>query len=102
MTRHLFMTGFVMLSACATTSTAPFGMAQDRFVTFDCDGQDFQARFNADTKTIRVRSQHGAAELGPDGSDYRGDGFTLSNADGGGLSLLHEGKTLGKNCKPSA
>lgn len=88
------------VASCATTAGTPAGMEAGRFVTYGCDKGGFQARWNPDGKTVRVRSQHGAAELAPaaEGS-YSGDGFVLRTGGPDGVSLAHEGKVLSKNCK---
>lgn len=88
------------LAACATTPAAPGGMEAGKFVTFNCDKGSFQARWDPDGKTVRVRSQHGAAELSPAAEEsYSGDGFVLRTAGPDGVSLAHEGKVLSKSCK---
>jgi len=88
------------VASCATMTGAPAGMEAGKFVTYGCDKGGFQARWNQDGKTVRVRSHHGAAELAPaaEGS-YSGDGFVLRTAGPDGVSLAHEGKVLSKNCK---
>jgi hypothetical protein len=89
-----------LASACASMAPAPTGMEAGKFVTFDCDGGDFQARWNPDTSTVRVRSHHGSAELdkAADGS-FRGDGFELVSASGAMPTLAHGGKVISKNCR---
>jgi hypothetical protein len=88
-----------LLAGCATV-TPPAGMVPGKFVSFDCPGgQDFQARFNPDGNTVRVRSHSGAAELSAQGENYAGDGFTLTLKGAEGISLSFGGKTLGRNCK---
>lgn len=88
------------LTACATTAPAPAGMEAGKFVSFDCEGQDFQARYSADTGTVRVRSHSGAAELARAGDDaFAGEGYKLTLRGASGMSLEHAGKLLGKNCK---
>jgi hypothetical protein len=86
------------ISGCATGTPPPAGMEVGRFVAYDCEGQDFQARFNPESNTVRVRTHHGAAELSAAGSGvYAGDGFKLSV--GSGVSIEHDGKVLGRNCR---
>jgi hypothetical protein len=87
------------LAACSTMTPAPTGMEAGKFVTFDCEGGDFQARWNAETSTVRVRTHHGAAELTKvaDGK-FTGDGYELVSA-GGVTTLSHAGKVVSKNCK---
>lgn len=89
-----------VLTACASMAPAPSGMEAGKFVNFDCDGGDFQARWNPETSTVRVRSHHGSAELdkASDGS-FRGEGFELSTTSSGGPTLAHAGKVISKNCK---
>lgn len=88
------------VASCTTTAEAPAGMEAGKFVNYGCDKGGFQARWNPDGKTVRVRSHHGAAELAPaaEGS-YSGDGFVLRTVGPDGVSLAHEGKVLSKNCK---
>ena len=89
----------IALTACSTMTPAPTGMEAGKFVTFDCEGGDFQARWNPETSTVRVRTHHGAAELNKvaDGR-FSGDGYELVSA-GGSTSLMHDGKAVSKNCK---
>lgn len=88
------------LAACVTTLSGPAGMEAGRFVSFACEGGAFQARWNSEGNTVRVRSLHGAAELTrTEGGTYAGDGFALQTSGQDGVSLSHAGKTLGKNCK---
>lgn len=89
----------VVLAACATMAPAPAGMESGKFVSFDCDGGDFQARWNPETSTVRVRTHHGAAELNKvaDGR-FTGDGYELVTA-GGATTLTYGGKVVSKNCK---
>jgi hypothetical protein len=102
MTTRVFAIGAVTLAlaACATTAPAPAGMEAGKFVSFDCEGQDFQARYSVDTGTVRVRSHSGAAELSRAGDDaFSGEGFKLMLRGANGIALEHGGKMLGKNCK---
>ena len=89
------------LSACATAGTAPAGLKDGAFTSFDCDGGDFQARWSATSNTVRVRTHHGAAELSPnkEGTSYSGDGYVLNLAGQDGISLTQGGKVVSKNCK---
>lgn len=87
-----------LVAGCASVK-APAGMEAGKFVSFDCSGQDFQARFNPDGNTVRVRSHGGAAELSAQGDSYVGEGFVLALKGPDGISLSHSGKVLGKNCK---
>jgi hypothetical protein len=90
----------VVLASCATTGATTSALERGKFVAFDCEGQAFQARLSAEGNTVRVRTQHGAAELSPAGeSRYSGDGFTLHTKGSNGIALEHGGKLLGKNCK---
>ena len=90
----------VALAACASTVLAPVGMEAGKFISFACEGGAFQARWNPEANTVRVRSQHGSAELAPvEGGAFAGEGFALQTSGKDGTSLSHTGKTLGKNCK---
>ena len=82
----------VLASACASMAPTPAGMEAGKFVTFDCEGGDFQARWNPETSTVRVRSHHGSAELDKvaEGT-FRGDGFELVSAGISGATLTHAG-----------
>lgn len=96
----LLFTTSVAVVGCAATAQAPAGMQAGQFVAFDCEGQDFQARFNPQGNTVRVRSHAGSAELSAAGSDvYAGEGYRLSLKGKDGIVLEHGGKVLGKNCK---
>jgi len=89
----------VVLAACSTMTSAPAGMEPGKFVSFDCEGGDFQARWNPETSTVRVRTHHGAAELSKVADDrFSGDGYELVSA-GGVTTLSHAGKVVSKNCK---
>lgn len=100
-TRFVLVIGAVAaLAACATGAPVPAGLEAGRFVNFDCDGQDFQARFDPDGKTVRVRTHHGAAELAPAGDGvFQGEGFKLVMRGAAGVTIEHGGKALGRNCK---
>jgi len=89
----------LILGACSTMTPAPAGMESGKFVSFDCEGGGFQARWNPETSTVRVRTHHGAAELSKvaDGR-YSGDGYELVTA-GGATTLSLGGKVVSKNCK---
>jgi hypothetical protein len=89
----------VVLGACASMTPPPAGLESGKFVSFDCEGADFQARWNPETSTVRVRSKHGAAELkkAADGR-FTGEDYEMVSA-GGATTLSHAGKVVGKNCK---
>lgn len=99
MLRLAIIAASASLAACATTSS-PMGLQEGQFVSFDCEGSDFQARWNAQTKTVRVRTIHGAAELNQAGdAKFEGDGFVLQTTTADGTAISHSGKVIGKNCK---
>jgi hypothetical protein len=87
------------LAGCSSMAPAPAGMESGKFVSFNCEGGAFQARWNPETSTVRVRSHHGASELRKvaDGR-FSGDGYELVMA-GNTSTLSHAGKVVGKNCK---
>jgi len=89
----------VALAACSTMAPAPAGMESGKFVSFGCESGGFQARWNAETSTVRVRTHHGAAELSKvaDGR-YTGEGYELVSS-GSAVTLSHAGKVINKNCK---
>ncbi len=88
------------LAGCATTASAPAGLEAGKFVSFNCEGSGFQARFNPDGNTVRVRTHHGAAELASAGDGvYQGEGYKLAMKGASGMTIEHSGKALGKNCK---
>src|SRR5687768_10681715 len=92
------------LAGCATTAGVPAGMAAGKFVSFACaDGKTFSARAADGGASVRVRAHQGSAELDrkADGV-YEGDGYKLVTQGSDGVSLLHDGKTQGKNCKAAA
>lgn len=97
------LTGFVsavVLAGCATPSPVPAGMQAGKFVKFDCEGDDFQARFNPDGNTVRVRTRHGSAELAAAGDGiYQADGFKVTFKGANAISIEHSGKVVGRNCK---
>jgi len=91
------------LAGCAT-QTVPAGMASGKFVSFACaDGKTFSARAADDGATVRVRAHHGSAELDRKGDGvYEGDGYKLVTQGADGITLVHDGKPQGKNCKAAA
>jgi len=89
-----------LIAGCATTAPVPAGLEAGRFVNFDCEGQDFQARFDPEQNTVRVRTHRGSAELAAAGGGvFQGEGFRLSMAGAKGITIEHDGKPLGTSCK---
>jgi hypothetical protein len=88
-----------LTAGCATVPSTPAGMEAGKFVQFECSGQSFQARFNPDGNTVRVRSHSGAAELSAQSDGYADEGYMLALKGPDGITLTHAGKVLGKNCK---
>lgn len=89
-----------LLAGCATGSSVPTGMKAGQFVTFNCDGgKAFQARAAADGSTVRVRYE-GGYELDNKGAGvYEADGWKLVTQGPGAAELMHNGKSVQKNCK---
>jgi hypothetical protein len=90
----LLSVAVIGLAACASTM-APGSMEDGKFTSFDCDGGDFHARWNAASNTVRVRSNYGAAELPAKAKDvFTGDGYELQLAGKDGVSLSRERRTV--------
>jgi len=89
-----------LLAGCATGPAVPTGMKAGQFVTFNCEGgKSFQARATADGSTVRVRYD-GGYELDNKGAGvYESDGWKLVTEGPGAAELIHNGKTIQKNCK---
>lgn len=88
------------LVGCASSPSLPVGMKAGQFVTYNCEGgKTFQARAAADGSTVRVRYE-GGYELDSKGSGvFEADGWKLSTQGAAAAELVHNGKTLLKNCK---
>lgn len=91
---------FAALAGCATSTGLPTGMKAGEFVTFSCEGgKTFQARAAADGSSVRVRFE-GGYELDNKGAGvYEADGWKLVTQGPGSAELIHNGKSLQKNCK---
>jgi hypothetical protein len=89
-----------LLAGCATGPAVPTGMKAGQFVTFNCEGgKSFQARAAADGSTVRVRYE-GGYELDNKGAGvYESDGWKLTTQGPGAAELMHNGKSVRKNCK---
>ena len=97
----LAISAALLASACATTSV-PEGMKAGEFVRLSCAAQSFQVRAADDGRSVRVRSQHGSAELDKKADGvFEGEGFALSALGDQRISLSHNGKLLGSRCKPA-
>lgn len=93
----------LVLSACSSTPSLPSGMSVGQFSRVVCEGgSSFSLRFAEAGQSVRVRALHGAAELerGQDGA-YTGDGYRLTLDGADGLALTHNGKSMGRQCKPA-
>ena len=89
-----------MRVACASSPKPPEGMKVGQFVRFSCEGSGFQARVAEDGKSVRVRALHGSAELDMKSEGiYEGEGYRLATAGSDAVSLMHNGRLQGKNCK---
>ena len=89
-----------LLAGCASSPSLPIGMKAGQFVTYTCEGgKTFQARAADDGSTVRVRYE-GGYELDNKGAGiYEADGWKLSTQGAAAAELVHNGKTLLKNCK---
>ncbi len=89
-----------LLGGCATSVALPTGMKAGQFVTFSCEGgKSFQARAADDGSTVRVRHE-GGYELDNKGAGiYEAEGWKLVTQGPGAPELIHNGKSIGKNCK---
>jgi hypothetical protein len=98
-TAILIATAALALAGCASTQSIPAGMKAGEFVSYNCDGgKRLMARAAADGSTVRVRYE-GGYELDRKGDGvYEGEGWKLMT-QGAGTELVHNGKTVLKNCK---
>lgn len=89
-----------LVVGCATGSMVPAGMKAGQFVTFSCEeGKTFQARAADDGSTVRVRYE-GGYELDNKGAGvYEAEGWKLVTQGPSGAELMHNGKSVRKNCK---
>ena len=99
---------FVIVAAlsagCANTGNSVPGLVKGKFVALSCaDNKSFQLRASDDGASVRVRAMHGSAELASQGQGiFQGDGYLLRTQGEGSISLEHDGKSLGRGCKPAA
>lgn len=95
--------GLAVLAGCASNPVVPSGMKVGEFVTFNCEGgKRFQARAAAGGDTVRVRYEGGyELDRKADGV-YEADGWKLVTQGPGTPELLHDGKSIAKNCKAAA
>lgn len=100
---------FIAVSAIATLGGCATGGGKSaaeqtpgKFITYTCEGnKSFQARFDAENGTARIRTHDGSAELtkGARGLYRDDDGlWILALADGNGTELVHKSKAQYKNC----
>lgn len=94
------LVAIALLAGCATKTPVPVGMKAGQFVTFNCEGgKSFQARAAADGSTVRVRYE-GGYELDSKGAGvYEAEGWKLVTQGPGATELMHNGKSIHKNCK---
>jgi hypothetical protein len=92
--------GVTMFAGCATTNSVPAGLKAGQFVTLSCEGgKTFQARAANDGSSVRVRYE-GGYELDSKGAGvYEFDGWKLVTQGPGATELMHNGKSVLKNCK---
>ncbi|NDY89605.1 lysozyme inhibitor [Ideonella livida] len=89
------------LVACSSAPTLPAGFAAGQFGRVNCeDGKTFQARFQEDGSSVRVRALHGSAELARSAQGvYTGEGYRLVTEGADGLALFHHDKVQGRLCQ---
>lgn len=91
--------GLGVLAGCASTQSIPAGMKAGEFVSYTCEGgKRLQARAAADGSTVRVRYEGGYELDRKEAGVYEADGWKLTT-QGGAAELVHNGKTVLKNCK---
>lgn len=96
---------FVALVAeCASAPPAPAGLPSDSFVTMTCaESKSLQVRCAKNDRAVRKRTHGGAAELEQQADGrFTGNGYTLDFKSSDSISLVQDGKNLGKACKTSA
>jgi hypothetical protein len=98
--RYLPSVAAVLLVGCAATSAPVPGMTAGKFTNFECVGGRFSARAAEDGSSVRVRALHGSAELDRKSAGvYEGEGYRLETTGSGGVTLMHNGKSAGSQCK---
>jgi hypothetical protein len=98
------LTWVLLTAACAFGPQLPAGVKAGEFTRMSCDaGRTFALRVAEDGKSVRVRTMHGAAELGlqADGA-YAGDEFKLAMPPSAAATLWHKGKVGAEQCKVQA
>lgn len=91
--------GLGVLAGCASTQSIPAGMKAGEFVSYNCEGgKRLQARAAADGSSVRVRYEGGYELDRKEAGVYEADGWKLMTKDGA-AELVHNGKTVLKNCK---
>lgn len=87
-------------SGCATQAPVA-GLNTATYTTFACEGgKSFGARMDQDLRSVRLRTHEGSVNVvaGGDGN-FAGDGWTFATQGADGISLRHQGKVIGKNCR---
>lgn len=97
----------LLATGCASTGGQSATEATPgKFVSYACDNKKtFSARFDAETKTVRVRSHDGSFEMTRgDRGLYRDDeGQWILMLDGGKKTeLVHKGKAVYTNCSANS
>ena len=98
----LILAAAALTSGCATSGKSVAEQTPGKFITYVCDkNKSFQARFDAETGTVRIRSHDGSAELTKgDRGLYRDDlgQWVLALGEGNKTELMHGGKAVYTNC----
>lgn len=89
------------VTACATPAEQAAGLKAGVFVPLQCaGGKTFQARLAAEGDSVRVRTQHGSAELSSVGNGVFRDGdIELDARPESGMKLSFKGKPEAVDCR---
>lgn len=91
----------LILGACATAPERAAGLKPGEFVAFTCQGgKVLRARLSEQGDSVRVRTQHGSAELlASRAGVFKGESFELDTRPAEGAMLSYNGKADATGCK---